>query len=87
METMKAIEMKDTVAMMLSEDYKERFRAEYYQTRIRKNRLHEMCVKYEAGLLDFEPNCTLALLREQEKAMEEYLFYLEARSAIEGVVL
>ena len=29
------MEFKDTIAMMTSEDYKERFKAEYYQTKIR----------------------------------------------------
>lgn len=29
------MELKDTVEMMLSADYKERFKAEYYQLKIR----------------------------------------------------
>ena len=28
-------ELKDTIQNMVSEDYKERFKAEYYQTKIR----------------------------------------------------
>ena len=35
--------------MMLSSDYKERFRAEYYQTKIRYEKLHRMTIQYEAG--------------------------------------
>jgi hypothetical protein len=87
MKNMMKIELKDTAAMMLSEDYRERFRAEYHQTKIRYGRLHAMCVRYEAGTLDFTPHCSLEVLRAQEKAMEEYLFILEVRAEIEGVVL
>lgn len=31
------MELKDTIEMMTSDDYKERFKAEYYQTKIRYN--------------------------------------------------
>ena len=34
MSDMRAMELKDTVEMMGSEDYKERFKAEYYQVKI-----------------------------------------------------
>ena len=33
------MELKDTVALMESDDYKERFRGEYYQTRLEKKNL------------------------------------------------
>lgn len=34
------MELKDTIPQMTSEDYKERFKAEYYQTKIRYWKLH-----------------------------------------------
>lgn len=43
------MELRDTIEMMNSSDYKERFKAEYYQTKIRYNKLHAMTIKYEAG--------------------------------------
>ena len=46
-----------------------------------------MCIKYEAGTLDFEPNCPLDLLREQKVAMGNYLRVLEVRGEIENVDL
>lgn len=49
------MELKDTIEMMNSEDYKERFKAEYYQAKIRYDKLHRMLIKYEAGTLDFKP--------------------------------
>ena len=80
-------ELKDTIDMMTSSDYKERFRAEYYQTKIRYNKLHKMCVKYEAGTLDFEPICSLELLQEQKRYMGMYLHKLEIRAEKEGIEL
>lgn len=49
------MELKDTIELMQSADYKDRFKAEYYQTKIRYEKLHSMTIKYEAGTLDFEP--------------------------------
>ena len=85
--TMKAIQLHDTVEMMNSADYKERFKAEYHQTKIRYGKLHEMCIKYEAGTLGFTPTCSLELLKEQKAAMGNYLRCLEVRAEIEGVAL
>lgn len=81
------MELKDTIEMMGSGDYKERFKAEYYQTKIRYEKLHKMCVKYEAGTLNFTPTCSLSLLKEQKAAMGNYLRCLEVRAEIEGVSL
>ena len=58
-------ELKDTVDLMNSSDYKERFQAEYLQTKIRYNKLHKMLVKYEAKTLDFEPSCPINVLQMQ----------------------
>lgn len=81
------MELKDTIEMMQSADYKERFKAEYHQTKIRYNKLHAMVVKYEAGKLDFTPNCSLELLKNQKSAMGQYLYALEVRAVIEGIQL
>lgn len=80
-------ELKDTIEMMTSADYKERFRAEYWQTKIRYNKLHKMLVKYEAGTLEFEPECPSYILKAQKRQMGEYLYQLEVRAEIEGVDL
>lgn len=76
-----------TAELMGSADYKERFKAEYHQTKIRYDKLHKMVTYYEAGTLDFEPTCSLELLKEQLDAMGKYLHCLEARAEIEGVAL
>lgn len=81
------MELKDTVELMNSSDFKDRFKAEYYQTKIRYDKLHAMIVKYEANKLDFKPNCDLALLKHQAYCMRQYLFDLEIRAAIENIIL
>ena len=80
-------ELKDTVKLMNSDDYKERFKSEYYQTKIRYDKLHKMLAKYEAKTLDFEPTCSMELLKEQVNYMGNYLRILEVRAEIENVEL
>lgn len=81
------MELKDTIDMMRSDDYKERFKAEYFQTKIRYQKLHKMLVKHEAGKLDFTPKCPITLLAQQKRCMGEYLRCLEVRAEIEGIIL
>lgn len=80
-------ELKDTIDGMTSQDYKERFKAEYQQVKIRYDKLDVMTVKYEAGTLPFTPNCSLDLLKEQKKHMGNYIRCLKIRAEIEGITL
>lgn len=68
-----------------NEDYKVRFVKEYKELKERYGKLHKMIVKAEAGTLDFEPDCPLDLLKQQAKAMGEYLHILEIRAEIERI--
>ena len=77
--------LKQTVPMMESVDYKERFKAEYFQLEIRVNELRNMLKKYKDGTLTFKPSCSYDLLNGQLKAMELYATYLEERAEIEGI--
>lgn len=81
------MELKDTVELMNSSDYKDRFKAEYQQVKIRHEKLWKMLVKWDAGTLDFKPTCTKQLLMEQERYMREYIRCLETRAEVEGVDL
>lgn len=81
------MELKDTIELMQSADYKDRFRAEYQQTKIRYDKLHNMLVKADAGVLEFTPTCSLELLRKQKTAMGHYLYALEVRAVVEGITL
>lgn len=81
------MQLKDTINLMTSDDYKERFKAEYHQVKIRYDKLDEMTVKYEAGTLPFTPNCSLELLKEQKKHMGNYISCLKIRAEIENIKL
>ena len=81
------MDLKDTTSLMSSEDYKERFKAEYFQTKIRYEKLHKIIVKFDAGTLTFQPSCPIGLLRNQKNFMGNYLNILEIRAEIEGINL
>lgn len=89
------MELKDTIELMNSSDYKERFKAEYFQTKIRYEKLHKMTTKYEAGVMEndaskylgFTPTCPLELLLSQKRNMGMYLHDLEVRAHLEHVSL
>jgi hypothetical protein len=81
------MEIKDTITAMTNADYKERFKAEYQQTKIRYEKLGAMLKKHDEGTLDFTPSCPIYLLTAQYKVMREYLGILETRAVIENVDL
>ena len=90
------MELKDTVERMNSEDYKERFVAEYQHTKIRYEKLKAFNTKIEAAQrTEWTKNskempkhdCPADLLREQQSIMGEYLHILEVRAEIEGIKL
>lgn len=81
------MELKETIDLMNSDNYKERLKAEYLQVKIRYEKLRKMLVKLDAGTLDSTPKCTKALLLEQKRYMGEYIRCLEVRAEVEGVEL
>ena len=81
------IDLIHTVELMTSEDYKDRFKAEYHQAKIRYDKLDAMTVKYEAGTLPFKPSCPLDLLLKQKTFMGNYIRTLKIRAEIEGIEL
>lgn len=82
-----AITLSDTIEMMNSSDYKERFKAEYYQTKIRYDALKAMCAKWDKGLLSIIPTCSRDTYTRQLAAMRGYLDILIERSAVEHIEL
>lgn len=85
------MELKETIELMCSSDYKERFVAEYRQVKIRYEKLKNFCNKIEVeemlGKEVTKHDCPLELLREQQKYMGLYLSILEKRALIENVEL
>lgn len=85
------MELKETIDLMCSSNYKERFIAEYRQTKIRYEKLKNFCNKIEVetmlGKELTKHDCPLQLLREQQKYMGLYLSILEKRALIENIKL
>lgn len=81
------MDLNDTIIMMANADYKERFKAEYYQLKIRFEKLVAMMEKWHAGELEFTPACPKEVYRLQLKAMHDYLDILVIRAKLEGIEL
>lgn len=88
------MELKNTIDMMTSADYKERFKAEYYQTKERYEKLKAFNTKiavakmYNGKYIDMpKHDCPDELLVDQENIMMRYLNILETRAMIEGIEL
>ena len=81
------MELKNTINMMNSDDYKERFKAEYCQVVIRYHKLKAMLEKWDNGALNFNPTCPRSTYNIQISAMTDYIAILEARAVMEGIEL
>lgn len=76
-----------TVDMMLSDDPKERIKAEYHQLTYRVNKLQKMIREYKNNKRDCCHKCSLDLLLWQLKAMQEYQYVLKRRCEVENIKL
>lgn len=81
------MDLKDTIALMCSDDYKERFEAEYCQLVERYKKLRGMLDRWDAGELTFEPTCPRSTYNMQIRAMTDYIAVLEARAVMEDIKL
>jgi hypothetical protein len=81
------MELKDTAELMGSIDYRDRLRAEYWQLRIRLEKLDRMLKMWDEGKLVEEPTCSKEVYQTQKNAMGTYLETLETRAAVENVDL
>ena len=79
------MELKDTVALMTSADWKDRFLAEYLQTKIRYEKLHKLIVKREVGKHGFDTPIPFESWKEQAHHMGLYLYELEKQAVINGI--
>jgi hypothetical protein len=77
---MKEMELKDTVGLMLSDDYRERLLGEYIQVNIRAVKLMDFIKIYE-------PNDDTQLLKDQLMAMCAYILALRKRADAENIDL
>lgn len=84
---------EDTVTLMLSPHYKDRFVAEYRQTKLRYEKLKAYCNRIEMAethpkKVEMPPHdCNTELLSSQLFYMRNYLGTLEKRAIVEGICL
>lgn len=81
------MELTDTIELMTSTDYKERFKGEYYQLKIRYEKLKVMLTKWDSGELNFKPTCPREIYDKQIEGMEIYLDVLVDRAKLEQIEL
>lgn len=88
--------LEQTAKLMNSSNYKERFIAEYWQLKIRYEKLKHFNNLIEASyrtnghdpvVIEPEHACPYGLLKEQQEAMEVYLHKLEIRALVEDINL
>ena len=84
--------LHQTVQYMNSSDYIERFIAEYWQTKIRYEKLKKFCNRIEAAeynkkLEAPKHDVPVYLLKDQQRLMGEYLHILEIRAVMENIDL
>lgn len=85
----KITDLSQTVELMSSNDYKERFIAEYAQVEIRYKRLERVLKSIEDKTCPkcFEPTCDIEILKSQYKTMNAYRATLIFRASIEAIEL
>lgn len=81
------MELKDTIELMQSDNFKDRFKAEYLQLKVRYKKLLMLLGDMEFGELQFKPKCPTSLFKLQLGYMEKYIAVLESRAKIEGIDL
>lgn len=80
-------ELKETVNLMESDDYKERFIAEYAQVKIRSLKLLKIVKSHFTDGEKFKLTCPIGLLINQLTAMGSYLGVLRDRATFEKIEL
>lgn len=79
--------LNDTIDLMVSKNYKDRFIAEYMQLKDRAEKLENLINRYYNKKLDFKLSCSIRLLKKQLKFMKKYLKILKKRAFIEEIKL
>ena len=75
------MQLEKTVDLMLSDDYKERFKAEYHQTTYRRNKLNAKIKTMKKS----DPS--YFLMRWQLRVLDDYIYILKLRAENEKISL
>ena len=79
------MKLADTVEFMLSDNYKERLAAEYWQLQYRYIKLKKAVELHKAGSDTSKLTCVIPMYETQLKCMEEYIEILENRALVDDV--
>ena len=79
--------LSDTIELMQSENWKDRFKAEYLQTKIRYEKLHKLIIVREIGKLDFDTPVPIESWKTQAQHMGLYLYELEKQAVLHNIQL
>ncbi|MBR6101135.1 MAG: hypothetical protein IKP95_01770 [Ruminococcus sp.] len=77
------MELNETVDLMMSENRKDRLKAEYWQTKVRLEKLNAYIAKLNAGE-EADVDDSVDVLKAQSTAMNEYLYFLDLRMKMYG---
>ena len=83
---MKMRDLKDTINFITSDDYKDRLIAEYWQLKIRHQKL-QVAIARKSQRLDRNTKTPIDALRAQAHVMERYLNLLRLRAREEGIII
>ena len=72
--------LEETIELMTSPDYKDRFKAEFEQLCFRINKLNDFLDKWDKGELKITPNSPREWFERQRQAMYDYGQVLAARA-------
>lgn len=79
--------LSDTVSLMESDDYRDRFIAEYAQVYLRAQKLELLLLDYRNNTLGFIPQTDLDTFTDQLVYMNRYILILQKRAKIESIDL
>lgn len=80
------MQLENTIDLMISKDYKDRFKAEYYQLENRIIGLTNMINNYYKKQLAFKIN-DISIYEKQLSVMTEYLNILTERAKLDDIKL
>lgn len=80
-------ELQKSIQLMISEDYKDRFKAEYMQLKNRYDNLSKMIDNWDKNKLSFTPTCPREIYTMQIESMKKYLDILIIRAKLENIEL
>ena len=83
---MRIRDLKDTVNLMTSDDYKDQLLAEYWQLKIRHQKL-QVAIARKSQRLDRDTKTPIDTLQAQAHIMERYLNLLRLRAREEDILL